>query len=168
MIKSSHIIDIKIQRGLGCNFSRSWLKNAVNAVLSAEKIAEPVSVGLLITDDRQIHYMNRRYRGIDRPTDVLSFALTEKATDAVDIDFPPEQDGINNLGEIVISLPRVIDQANKYKVNIEDEMVFVIVHGMLHLLGYNHEDELDTRRMRLREKKIMSAIKKKAKGKKQG
>lgn len=155
----AHVIDIKIKRGLGCSFSRTWLKNIIRDVLTSEKIAAPVSVSLLITDDRQIHQMNRKYRGIDSPTDVLSFALTEKAADAAEIDFPPEQDGIINLGEIVISFPRVVSQAAARGVTVEDEMILMIVHGMLHLLGYDHNCDSDARIMSRREKTVISFVK---------
>lgn len=157
--RPAHIIDINIRRGLGISFSRSWLKNIVRTVLAIEKTSTPVAVDLLITDDRQIHVMNRKYRGIDSPTDVLSFALTEKAPDTADIDFPPEQDGIRNLGEIIISFPRVLAQAAAHGVTVEDETTLMIVHGMLHLLGYDHNRDSDARRMRRREKAIISSLK---------
>ena len=154
----THTIDINIKRGLGTGYSRTWLKAIVKAVLNAEKIDEPVALDLLVTGDRQIHKMNRQYRGIDRPTDVLSFALTEKGPEDIGIEFPPEQDGIKNLGEIIISYPRVTEQALEHGVTVEDEFTLLITHGILHLLGYNHEDDKDARKMRRREKAIIAKI----------
>ncbi len=151
------MIDINIKRGLGFAYTKPWLKNIVKKVLHAENVEGPVAVDILITDDRQIHKMNRQYRGIDRPTDVLSFALNEKG--APDIDFPDEQDGLNNLGEIIISYPRVVEQSRGHYVTIEDELTLLITHGVLHLLGYNHEESTDSRKMRRREKSIITAIK---------
>jgi probable rRNA maturation factor len=158
MKRSAPLIDINIKRGLGFVCTRPWLKSIVKQVLDEENIEGRVSVDLLITDDRQIHKMNRQYRGIDRPTDVLSFALNEKGADAHDIEFPVEQGGVNNLGEIIISYPRVIEQAGEHNVAVEDELTLLITHGMLHLLGYNHEEDADSRKMRRREKSIIAAI----------
>jgi probable rRNA maturation factor len=157
MKRPSHKIDITVKRGTGFSCSHAWMRETVKAVLSAEKIAESVSLDILITNDRQIRRMNKKYRGIDRPTDILSFALNEK--NELDIDFPPEQDGVNNLGEIIISYPRVTEQSDEHGVTVEDEFTLLITHGILHLLGYNHEDDSDARKMRRREKAIISRIK---------
>lgn len=159
MKKASHSIEISIKRGLDFSYTRSWLKNVVKAVLDAEKIDETVDVDVFITDDRQIHKMNLQYRGIDKPTDVLSFALTEKGADAAGIDFPEGPDEVRNLGEIIISYPRVIEQAGENGVTIDDELTLLITHGSLHLLGYDHENAADSRKMRNREKTIISQIK---------
>jgi len=158
MKKRAHLIDINIKRGLTFGYTRSWLKNIINTVLDAEKTGGSVCVDMLITDDKQIHKMNRQYRGIDRPTDVLSFALSEKSPAAADIEFPLEQDGVDNLGEIIISYPRVIAQADEHNVSIEDELTLLITHGMLHLLGYDHKEAADSRKMRRREKIIIAVI----------
>ena len=157
------MIDINIKRGLGFVYTKPWLKNVVKKVLHAENVEGPVAVDILITDDQQIHKMNRQYRGIDRPTDVLSFALNEKG--AHDIDFPDEQDGLNNLGEIIISYPRVVEQSREHYVTIEDELTLLITHGVLHLLGYDHAEGAGSRKMRRREKSIISTIQGQGKGK---
>lgn len=159
MKKSAYIIDINIKRGIGFAFKRAWLKNIIKTALSAEKINQPVAVSLLITDDKHIQEMNRLYRGIDAPTDVLTFALSEKPADAPDIVFPEEQSGITSLGEIIISYPRIIEQAAEHGVPVSEEVALIVIHGMLHLLGYNHEDAAGARKMRRREKAIMALVK---------
>lgn len=158
MKKSGHRIDVNIKRGIGFAFSRAWLKNIIKAVLSAEKINKPVEVSLLVTDDRHMHKMNLLYRGINAPTDVLSFALTEKPVDAQDIVFPEEQIGLTNLGEIIISFPRIVEQAADHGVPMAEETALMTVHGMLHLLGYDHGNAAEARKMRRREKAILTLI----------
>lgn len=159
MTVPEYSIDINIKRGLGSENSRTWLKNTVKAVLISEKIKEPVALDLLITDDRQIHRINKKYRGIDSPTDVLSFALNEKNSEGLDIEFPPEQDGIRNIGEIIISFPRVCEQADEHGVSVDEELTLMITHGVLHLLGYDHIDDSDAKKMSQREKSITAKIK---------
>ena len=159
MPKIDYLIDISIKRGLGSTLSKTWLKTIIKAVLLTEKVNTNVAVSLLVTDDRHIRKMNFLYRGIDAPTDVLSFALSEKTVDAPNLVFPEEQTGFTSLGEVIISYPRIVEQAAKQGIPVDDEMVLVVVHGMLHLLGYDHKNAVDARKMRHREKTIMTLIK---------
>lgn len=112
-------------------------------------------VALSFVDDETIHELNKQYRGIDRPTDVLSFAMHESGEDEPEIFFDEEDmeevdgemdgEGENDfpdpLGDIVISIPRAIAQSQEYGHSVEREIGFLFVHGFLHLLGYDHEDE---------------------------
>lgn len=98
------------------------------------KIKDSV-MSIIIVDNEKIHEINKAYRGIDRPTDVISFALEEGET----IDEP-----IRNLGDIYISIDKVKEQASEYNHSIKRELFFLTTHGFLHLLGYDHmkkEDE---------------------------
>ena len=91
---------------------------------------------VIFIDDDEMHKMNKEYRGIDRTTDVLSFALNDNKR----IDAP-----INTLGDIFISIPKMISQAECYKHSEMRELSFLTIHGLLHLLGYDHmnsDDEL--------------------------
>lgn len=95
-------------------------------------------VSITIIDNERIHEINRDYRGIDRPTDVISFAF-------MDEDINPEN-GLTNLGEIYISIEKAHEQAEEYGHSFERELCFLLVHGLLHLLGYDHmkkEDEIE-------------------------
>lgn len=87
-----------------------------------------------IVDNQKIHEINRDYRGIDRPTDVISFAFNDEIEGEVKIIGNP----INFLGEIYINHERALEQANELNQSFEKEMCFLFVHGLLHLLGYDH------------------------------
>lgn len=130
------------------------MEQTMTAVL--EKTAEVhelspyTEVSLVLVDDDYIHELNRDYRGIDRPTDVLSFALNEGEEPDV-IDGPQE----SLLGDIIISLPTALRQAEEFNHSLERELAFLAVHGMLHLLGYDHEEETDRQVMRQQEEHIL-------------
>lgn len=104
-------------------------------------------VALTFVDDESIHELNKEYRGIDRPTDVLSFAMHESLEGEMDIVYDPalsEQDAPlpgDMLGDIIISVPRAIAQSEDYGHSVERELGFLFVHGFLHLLGYDHQDD---------------------------
>lgn len=103
-------------------------------------------VALTLVDDEEIHRLNKEYRGIDRPTDVLSFAMMEEGEGEIAITFEveseDEQDPIGGmLGDIIISAPRAQLQSEEYGHSLERELGFLFVHGFLHLIGYDHQDE---------------------------
>lgn len=103
-------------------------------------------VTLTFTDDEQIHQLNLDYRGIDRPTDVLSFAMQDDGVDELDIIFEVESedepDPISGmLGDIIISVETAARQSEEYGHSLEREIGFLFVHGFLHLIGYDHQDE---------------------------
>ncbi|MCJ8011416.1 rRNA maturation RNase YbeY [Paenibacillus sp. KQZ6P-2] len=103
-------------------------------------------VALTFVDDKQIHELNKEYRGIDRPTDVLSFAMNEFTDEELDIVYELEedeelQDMPDMLGDIIISVNRAQAQSEDYGHSLEREIGFLFVHGFLHLLGYDHQDK---------------------------
>lgn len=111
----------------------------------AEGLADG-EVTLTFVDDEAIHALNRDYRGIDRPTDVLSFAMQDEGTEELDIifevDSEDEADPISGmLGDIIISAERAVQQSEDYGHSLEREIGFLFVHGFLHLIGYDHQDE---------------------------
>ena len=110
-------------------------------------------VSVTLTDDAHIHVLNRDYRGVDRPTDVLSFALTESEEPAI-IDAPR---GVV-LGDLVISLERAATQAEEYGHSFLRELSFLTVHGMLHLLGYDHIEEEDRLEMEEEQRHVMDVL----------
>lgn len=116
-------------------------------------VNDMVEVSLMLTDDETIHEMNREYRGIDRPTDVLSFALEEGEEE--EIFGGPEE---NLLGDIIISVETAVRQAEEYGHSVEREMSFLALHGMLHLLGYDHMEEEERQEMRAQEKAILASL----------
>jgi probable rRNA maturation factor len=115
---------------------------------------EPQSeVSVVLADDQYIQALNREYRGKDTPTDVLSFALNEGDEPEI-FEGPDEQ----LLGDIIISLETAKRQAEEYEHSVEREIAFLTVHGMLHLLGYDHIQEEDRLEMRQEEEAVLSSL----------
>ena len=111
-------------------------------------------VDITLVDDAAIHELNRTYRGIDRPTDVLSFALDE-GEEEPEVD----DDEIEHLlGDVIISAPTAVRQGEEYGHGLEREMTYLAVHGMLHLLGYDHMEEKDKLIMRKREEEVLRRL----------
>jgi len=114
--------------------------------------AEAAEVSVTLTDDAHIHVLNREYRGVDRPTDVLSFALMESEE-------PEIIGGASEvLGDLVISLERVQVQAEEYGHSALRELSFLTVHGMLHLLGYDHMEEDERLEMETEQRHVMEEL----------
>ena len=122
-------------------------EDVMEVVLDQEKCPYEAQISLVLTDDDTIHSTNREFRGIDRPTDVLSFPMIDFPAPADysileqdDSYFHPES-GELLLGDIMISIPRAIEQAREYGHSLKREYAFLIAHSMLHLLGYDHMEE---------------------------
>ena len=113
------------------------LRTAITVTLRHEKMKPPVEVTLLLTNDDQLQTLNKEYRGIDSPTDVLSFAAGET--------MPGMKEDESYLGDIIISVPMAERQAKQGGHSLKAELQLLTVHGTLHLLGYEHEktDEKD-------------------------
>lgn len=149
------------RRNLGYPESAAFIRRAVRAAVAEEGIKERCVVNVLLTDDAGIHALNREYRGVDRPTDVLSFPLNE----LIPGEFDPEkcerdpETGDVLLGDMALSLERCAAQGEEFGTGFERELQYLAVHSTLHLLGYDHIDEdADKRLMRSREKEIMKKL----------
>lgn len=112
---------------------RPLVRRCCNAALSYEKFKGTAEISVTFTDDERIRQLNKEFRDIDRSTDVLSFPLGENGE--YDINFAT---GDKELGDIVISVPHAIAQAEEYGHSLQREIGFLTVHSMLHLLGYDH------------------------------
>ena len=137
------------------------IKTAMRAALRAEKVNIDCEINVLITDDNGIHRINREFRNVDRPTDVLSFPMQV----LIPGDFAPDmtqadpETGRLMLGDMAVSAQRVKAQAEEYGNTYQHELAYLTVHSCLHPLGYDHMDEgEDKRLMRSREKEIMQII----------
>ena len=127
------------------------IREYIQKVLEKEYESEsPVYMSLLFTSNDEIQVINREYRDKDQPTDVISFAYHE--TD--DFDIGP----YDTLGDIVISLERVVEQAKEYNHSAKRELYYVLTHGILHLLGYDHIEEEDKKEMRAKEEEILGSF----------
>ncbi len=145
-------------KNLGHNNSAALIKKAVNMALEAEGIHENCIIGVVLTDDEGIRRVNREFRGIDSATDVLSFPMNELRPGDFDVrDCEIDMDnGAVVLGDMMISIPRCEKQGEEFGHGYEREIMYLTVHSILHLLGYDHVDEGEMKRqMRAREKAIM-------------
>lgn len=146
------------KKNLGHRNAAALIKKAVNMALDAEQIPVPCLISVMLTDEEGIRRVNRDFRGIDRATDVLSFPLNELSPGAFDPELcerDPET-GAVMLGDMMISLPRCEAQGEEFGHGFEREIMYLSVHSVLHLLGYDHVDEGEMKRqMRQRERIIM-------------
>ncbi|BAF59073.1 predicted metal-dependent hydrolase [Pelotomaculum thermopropionicum SI] len=127
------------------------LTRAAQEVLKAEGYGEEAEVSLVFVDDAYIHGLNRQYRGVDAPTDVLSFAMQEGEPLA-----GGEEELI--LGDVVISLQAAERQAGEYGHSLQREAAYLAVHGVLHLLGYDHQGEEERKIMRRKEEEVLGRL----------
>lgn len=123
----------------------------IEEVLKVENFNENAEVSLSIVDKDTIHKLNKDYRNVDRETDVLSFPMDEEA-------FDDEGNPIFLLGDIVICLDVARNQAAEFGHSLEREMMYLICHSTLHLLGYDHIEEDDRVKMRAKEKEVMKNL----------
>lgn len=132
------------------------VRRAIEATLDYEQYENPCEVSVTFTDNEEIHKLNMQFRGVDRPTDVLSFPLFDYEGETEE---PPVDELIGMLGDIVLSLEQAELQAAEYAHSFEREVAFLVVHSMLHLLGYDHETgEEDEADMRRRQREIMEIL----------
>ena len=131
------------------------IKRAVDTIGELYDIKDS-EVSITLTNDETIHELNRDYRGIDRPTDVLSFAFHE--SDEPEIITDDIDEAVDTLGDIIISVERAKTQAEDYGHSLRREIVFLTVHGMLHLLVYDHMEESDRLEMEKEQEYIMSQL----------
>jgi probable rRNA maturation factor len=135
----------------------------VSRALAVESVPDGAVVGVVFTDDATVHRLNREYRGVDRPTDVLSFGLSDLAvpageeaeTDSDQFILPPASG--EQLGDVIVSYDTAARQASEHGRAVEHELAHLIVHGTLHLLGHDHAEPAAERRMRAQEDEILTS-----------
>ena len=131
----------------------------LSRLLKAEN-AEIIEMSLLITGQDRIRQLNKDYRKIDKPTDVLSFAMQDElpSEDGEDFAFIIPSYGTKQLGEVIISYPQAVIQAEEHRHSVKKEVAVLTIHGVLHLLGYDHmkDDEADI--MEAREQAILESL----------
>ena len=136
------------------------LRRVISAALEAEGIDLPCEINVLLTDDEGIHQVNLDMRGVDRPTDVLSFPMFDLSPGEKPGEEHEDPDtGLVPLGDMCISLERAAAQAEEYGHSVERELSYLAVHSVLHLLGYDHMDEGPMKaQMRRREEHILEGL----------
>ena len=155
------IIVYREKRNLGYPETAALVKRAAKAALKAQGVDANCIINVMLTDDEGIHAINLEQRGVDAPTDVLSFPmneLTEGAFEAeeCEVDF---ESGKLLLGDMVLNLQRCAQQAAEFGHGYDREISYLTVHSVLHLLGYDHLDEGKRKKaMRAREKAVMEIL----------
>nr|WP_314532664.1 rRNA maturation RNase YbeY [uncultured Fusobacterium sp.] len=133
-------------------YEDNYIENYIKKVLELEEVESdrPLYLSLLLTNNQNIQVINRDFRDKNTPTDVISFAYHETE----DFNIGP----YDTLGDIIISLERVEEQATEYNHSFKREFYYVLTHGILHILGYDHIEEEDKKIMREREEAILSTF----------
>jgi len=150
-------INVLIDEDLAGCPEAGWLRTVAEQVLVAQNAGSNVELGLVITTQERVQQLNLSYLGRDEPTDVLAFSAIEEAgADFLPFVTPP--DGVLHLGEVIISYPQAVMQAEGHRHSIKKELAILIIHGILHLLGYEHDKPELKRLMSAREKEILSHI----------
>lgn len=132
---------------------RAMLEEVLDLTAKKLVLSQKAELDLSFVTNEDIHALNKMYRQIDRPTDVLSFPLNESIDESDELFtrmFEEEDDSFDlpiHLGDIVISYPKAVEQAEDYGHSIERELAFLAVHGFLHLNGYDHQTEEESAEM---------------------
>ena len=154
-------IDYEAEKKLEISWEKI-IRDIIEEALNYEECPYEAEINVLLTDNREIQVMNREYRQIDRPTDVLSFPMIEYETpsdfffffdDFCDC-FNPES-GELMLGDIILSVNKIEEQAQAYGHSMERELAFLVAHSMLHLCGYDHMEEEERLIMEKKQEEIL-------------
>lgn len=146
---------------------RKEFESVVNAAFLEKIAGEAVNFtrpdgnyefGVVVTGDDEVRQLNRVYRSIDKPTDVLSFVMGDELEEGELEQFPLSADGVEHLGEVIISYERALEQARENNHPVEKELSILLIHGVLHLLGYDHEDDAEAEEMEQAEAVLLGRI----------
>ena len=153
------MINLQISESLSSNplavlKNHAFFEQAAHRTLEQAHFQENTELTVVLTDDAQVHELNRQFRDVDAPTDVLSFPVGETDPDS----------GNLYLGDIVISIERAEAQASAEGHTLEDELRLLVVHGALHLLGHDHADEEEKARMWAAQSEVLAQLKARADG----
>jgi probable rRNA maturation factor len=146
-------IEILVEDEFRGEVGKGPVKEIVRNVLKAERMTPPYEVSLVFTDSATVRHLNREYRRVDEYTDVLAFRMLPADGENPSFALPP--DGVTRLGEVIISYPQALAQAKEQGHASERELALLVIHGLLHLLGYDHEVPEEERKMRNREEQLL-------------
>ncbi|UZQ83915.1 rRNA maturation RNase YbeY [Thermoanaerobacter sp. RKWS2] len=135
------------------------VEKVIKTVLEVEEVIDNVEVSVSFVDNEEIRKLNKYYRGIDKPTDVLSFPLAEFEDTYAEVEeIEEDSEEVQPIGDIVISLEKALEQSMEYGHSFEREVAYLTAHSMLHLLGYDHETEEERKIMREKEEEVMARL----------
>jgi probable rRNA maturation factor len=147
---AEHDVLVSIDPAFGTRITADWLIGVARITLEMER-APSCQLSVVVTGDEQIRELNREFAGEDHATDVLSFSLREGEEFV-------SPDDTDRLGEVIVSFETAERQADEAGHHVEDEVAHLLVHGVLHLLGYDHLEPADETKMRARERSILSEL----------
>ena len=149
-------VEIFVEEDFRGVVDEGWVKEIIQQTLKAEGVAPPYQVSMVFTSSETVRQLNRDYRGVDAPTDVLAFYMLPQKGDDSSFALPP--DGVARLGEVIISYPQAAKQAREQGHSPERELALLIIHGILHLLDYDHEEPEEESKMREKERELMERL----------
>lgn len=148
-----HPVAVRFLPGCRGRITAAELRRAARAVMTAERVSDEVGIEVVLAGEGTVRDLNRLYRGRDESTDVLSFASREVGVAFVEA---PEEKA--SLGEVVVCLPVAEAQALLAQRPVPGEIAHLLVHGLLHILGYDHEQADQAARMKEREDELLSGL----------
>jgi probable rRNA maturation factor len=151
-------INVLVDEEFAGKVEDAWLVGLVNHILTEEKAHSLVELGVVITGQDTVQELNRQYLGEEEPTDVLSFSAQEER----ESNLPPfvqPPDNLLHLGEVIINYPQAEIQAGEHGHSAAKEVAVLTIHGVLHLLGYDHDEPERTEAMKARESAILDSLK---------
>ena len=151
-------INVLVDEGLAGYLEASWLESVAEKVLVDQGIDSKVELGRVIVGQERVRQLNLSYLGKDEPTDVLAFSMLPEQPGENLVPFVVPPDGIRHLGEVIISYPQAVIQAEEQQHSVKREIAILIIHGVLHLLGYDHDKSELEHQMRAKEAEILTYI----------
>jgi probable rRNA maturation factor len=151
-------INILFDEGFEDSIEESWLKSIIEQVIIAEEVTADAELSLVVVGQDRIQQLNKTYLDRDGPTDVISFPMFSEQSEGETGIFITPPDGIQHLGEVVISYPQAVIQAEEHHHSVKKEITILVIHGILHLLGYDHDVPGLVKDMRARETEIIKVI----------
>ena len=151
-MKDKGWVDVQTAPRFAGEVDEEMLRRVTAEALRHEGIEGEIALSVVITDDGAVRELNREFRDVDAPTDVLAFGTGEKS------DFVTAPGEPAYLGDVIISYPRAVIQAEEYGHSINRELALLTAHGVLHLLGYNHVDEVERTEMWARQNEILESL----------
>ena len=146
-------VEISIEEKFRGVVDQGWVRRIAQTVLGSEGVVPPYEVSLVFTDSDTVQKLNRDYRGVDETTDVLAFCMLPQKEADSSFALPP--DGVTRPGEVITSYPQAVEQAKEQGHSTERELALLVIHGILHLLGYDHKEPEEEAKMRTREKELL-------------
>jgi probable rRNA maturation factor len=151
-------INVLVESELEECLEGDWLHDVAQRVLRAQGLGSETEVDLVIAGQDKVQELNRKYLGRDRPTDVIAFSLRANEDEEQEPSFVLPPDGVTRLGEVIISYPQAVVQAEELGHAVKKEVAILIIHGVLHLLGYRDDEPELKRRMTAKQDEMLSAI----------